>query len=335
MQLCSVIAVVVFVAVGVCGQDDEALRECANLHRIAIQNIPNSKGSFENSKCLLKCTVADQLLSSDPINEGFACPLEPSGKCKAGVCVGGDSALVECTKLHNLDFKKLNNKGTDYSNDHCTLSCAIDGTVMATHAVHEGAACPANSRGVCIKGKCTTDGATPDPNSHEDTTQEPSNPDNTATDGPIGPTVPPTEIFSSVKIDEVEVKIKPGKFTEDIDHPYVDVCLSDTQSPDGNFCKQICYSNEVTSKTKEPSFDKSCAAMKAYSDESYLYLAVYAKVDERFVGDVHESVKTLFAQHYTKQSSGSVDFERQFPVQYFGKLVGHVALDVKIKFSKK
>jgi len=335
----TVLAILVLSA-SVYGADEEALRECANLHRIEIQHIPNAKGEFLNSKCTLKCSVGDQELSTDAINEGFACPTDPSGKCQKGQCVGGDAALVECGKLHHLDFKKLNNKGTEYSNSMCNLNCAIDGNVMSNNPVNENAACPGNSKGVCKKGQCVTDGSTPvDPvtTGPGQPTDGPGpvtpKPGGDTTEEPIGPTVPVATIFSQVKLDEVTFKVKPGKFNAEIERAYADVCLSDTQSLD-NLCKQICYSNEDSGTSKEPKWDKNCAAMKT-TDENYLYIAVYSKADEKFIGSVQESLNSLFAQHYKTNSADQVQFERQFPVQYFGTTVGHIGLDVTIKFSKK
>ena len=73
-----------FVCPKILGQTDdtnEALRECANIHKIEIIKIPHSHASFANSKCLLKCYSGNDTFSTDAINDNFPCPLEPSGVC--------------------------------------------------------------------------------------------------------------------------------------------------------------------------------------------------------------------------------------------------------------
>ena len=75
--------------------------------------------------------------------------------------------------------------------------------------------------------------------------------------------------------------------------------------------------------------------MKAFDGkENHLYVAVYSKDGERFIGNVHASLLTLLAQHYNQQVSGSIQFEQQFAVKYFGENVGQIGLELKIKFSK-
>jgi len=59
--------------------EDEALRECSNLHHIEVQHFPSAKGFYENGKCTLKCYIEGRELTSDAINEDFPCPGDPSG----------------------------------------------------------------------------------------------------------------------------------------------------------------------------------------------------------------------------------------------------------------
>ena len=59
--------------------DLEALEECGNLHHLEFKSIPKAGAVYSNSHCQLKCMVGDRILSDDALNEGFPCPLNPTG----------------------------------------------------------------------------------------------------------------------------------------------------------------------------------------------------------------------------------------------------------------
>ena len=74
------LVVVVILVFGVeAQQENEALRECGNIHHLQFRNIPNAHGSYSNDNCRLKCTVGDKMLSEDAVNEGFPCPANMNG----------------------------------------------------------------------------------------------------------------------------------------------------------------------------------------------------------------------------------------------------------------
>ena len=56
-----------------------ALGECGKLHRTEFHNITNPWAVYSNSKCVLKCSLGEKILTYDAINEGLPCPEYPSG----------------------------------------------------------------------------------------------------------------------------------------------------------------------------------------------------------------------------------------------------------------
>ena len=60
-------------------EDQEALRECGNLHHMEFRNFPNAKAEYSNKNCKLKCEVGEKVLSEDSMNEGYPCPVNPHG----------------------------------------------------------------------------------------------------------------------------------------------------------------------------------------------------------------------------------------------------------------
>ena len=59
-------------------------------------------------------------------------------------------ALRECGNLHRIDFKNGASNGTHYSNDHCMLTCVLNGSTVSTNPVNEGFECSSAVNGVSL-----------------------------------------------------------------------------------------------------------------------------------------------------------------------------------------
>lgn len=135
--------------------ETEALEECGNVLHTDIHLLNDPHARFSNNGCHLDCYEGTKLFSSNHINEGFPCPTNKKGKCENGQCIDASiNATNECGKIHHFDFNHVNNTGTTFLNDLCTLRCAIAGDVISTNPLYEGKQCPGRKEGVCHNGKC-------------------------------------------------------------------------------------------------------------------------------------------------------------------------------------
>jgi len=151
------------------GLDQEALRLCANVHKLDL-HIMNVSGTFENSKCGLVCILGGEMQPLYPLDEGFACHDDETGICRKGQCVNKlREARQECARLHNLNLEQFNTTGTGYSQDGCALDCYIAGQRASSNAQNEGNVCDGRS-GICHNGQCIEQIMTPTPT----TTNSPS-----------------------------------------------------------------------------------------------------------------------------------------------------------------
>ena len=60
-------------------------------------------------------------------------------------------ALRECGNLHRIDFKNGASNGTHFSNDHCMLTCVLNGNTLSTNQINEGFVCPSAVNGVSFR----------------------------------------------------------------------------------------------------------------------------------------------------------------------------------------
>ncbi len=75
------------------------MTQCGNLNHIDTHFFNNSGTHYVESECKVVCFINGQEASEHNINEGYQCPAEKSGRCKAGTCVLSHTLPTKPTTL--------------------------------------------------------------------------------------------------------------------------------------------------------------------------------------------------------------------------------------------
>ncbi|KAH9396498.1 hypothetical protein TYRP_019519 [Tyrophagus putrescentiae] len=192
----------------------DAVTQCGNLNHIDTHFFNNSGTHYVESECKVVCFINGQEASEHNINEGYQCPAEKSGRCKAGTCV----------LSHTLPTKP---------------------TTLATPKVTPPSTTPPTQKATPKPTTATKPTETPKPTTTPKPTPPPTAPPKTT---------PRVDTFENIEIERVSSRFIGGMMNDNSKVTNISVCYKTVpvRTFDRNACKYYCSSTEISCIIQSP-----------------------------------------------------------------------------------